>query len=124
MCSLCALGAVARDLLGVVAVVAQHAPVAPVIGQRDRAVDALHALAAGAAGDEAGKSAPVEQQHGLLAVFQALPSPLHQRARKGGLLARLQKLLRACRSARTCGMGRASMRPGSSSSVYLPRSAL
>ena len=88
-----ALGAAFGNWRRVVAVVAQHAAVAPVIGQRDGAVDALHALAAGAARDETRKAAPVEQQHGLLAVLQTLCHGVDQRARKGRLLAGFQELL-------------------------------
>src|SRR5260370_26352580 len=62
-------------------------------GQRDGAVYALKSLATGAAGDEARKAAAVEQQHGLLAVFEALGSSGGERARKGRLFARLEKLL-------------------------------
>jgi hypothetical protein len=67
-----ALGAEARDLLGVAAVVAEQAPVALVICQGKRAVDALHALAAGAAGHETGEASPVEQHDRLLAALHAL----------------------------------------------------
>ena len=67
-----ALRALAGHLLGIAAVVAEQAPVALVISQGQRAVDALHALAAGAAGHEAGEAAPVEQHDGLLAALHAL----------------------------------------------------
>ncbi len=87
------LGQTDGTFCGVVAVVAKHAAVAPVIGQRDGAIDALQPLAAGAARNEARKSAAVEQQHGLLAALQTLGDGLHQPPRKCRLLARLQKLL-------------------------------
>ncbi len=124
MCSLGHLGQRLGNLLGVAAVVAQQAAVALVISQGERAVDALHALAAGAAGDEAGKAAPIEQHDGLLAVLQALAQRFEQLARECGLLARLQKLLAHVdqfhrRHAAALRCGRATP-----SSVYLPRSAL
>ena len=62
-------------------------------GQRDRTVDAFKARTAGTARDEARKAAAVEQQHGLLAVFEAFGYGSGERARKSGLLARFEKLL-------------------------------
>src|SRR5258707_12103033 len=84
-----ALGADVRHFFGVIAVVAQHAPVAAMVGQRDRAVHATDALSASPASDRARKSAPVKQQHGLLAVLQPERNSLKQPPRKGGLFSRL-----------------------------------
>jgi len=61
-----ALFAAVRDALGVVAVVTKEAFVPAVEGKGDGAVGALDALAAGAATDEAGEAAAVEEEHGLL----------------------------------------------------------
>jgi hypothetical protein len=62
------------------------------IGKRDRAIHALQPLTASPAGDDARKTAPVQQQHGLLAVVQTFTHRVQQRARKRGLFAGFQKL--------------------------------
>src|SRR5258708_1006686 len=62
-------------------------------GQGDGAIHALQALPTGAAGDEARKPAAIEQEHGLLAIFEALGYRGGERARKRRLLARLEKFL-------------------------------
>src|SRR5579872_6762882 len=109
-----------RHTLGIPAIMAEQAAVAPMIGEGNRAVSALYALAAGAAGYKARKTAAVEQQHGLLAVFDALADGFHQTPRKGGLLSRFEEFLRiSIRSTR--GSGRFSIRSGNSSSVYFSR---
>src|SRR5579872_3415541 len=82
-----------RHTLGIPAIMAEQAAVAPMIGEGNRAVSALYALAAGAAGYKARKTAAVEQQHGLLAVFDALADGFHQTPRKGGLLSRFEEFL-------------------------------
>src|SRR5438046_10673703 len=49
-----------------------------VVGKGNSAIPALHGLAAGAAEDDRGVSAPVQQDHGLLVAFQALAHLLRQ----------------------------------------------
>ena len=113
-----------RDVLGVTAVVAQHAPVAVMVGQRDRAVDALHALAAGAAGDEAREAAAVVQQHHLLVRFRAFRRSPSSRRRENVSCLRVSRNSCAHVDQFHFAAWDASMRSGNSSSVYLPRSTL
>ena len=65
--------------------VAKHAAVAAVQREDHRAVFAQHAFAALAADHEAGEAATVEQQNGLLAIFEACFHFFEQGAREGAL---------------------------------------
>ena len=60
-----ALGAGFGYLFGIVAVMAKQTAVASVPSQGNGAVYTLDALSAGAAGDEAGESAPVQEHDSL-----------------------------------------------------------
>ena len=77
---------------GMAAVVAVQLPVAAldVVGQGHIAVRALHHMPAAAAADEGIVPPAVHQQHGLLALAQAVPQPGHQPARKHRAVALLQ----------------------------------
>src|SRR5688572_15240469 len=73
------------------AVMAQHATVAAVVGKGDRAVDALHALATGAAGDEVRKAAAVMQHNYLLPRMEPRADRFDQTPRERGLLPRFEE---------------------------------